>query len=433
MAEGAVSSPDSVASCLLSIDTIMYSFIIHLYAFSVSLIAPFHKKARLMRAGQKKTSAILREKIDPNARYIWFHASSLGEFEQGRPMMERIRAAHPEYKILLTFFSPSGYEVRKNYNGADVVCYLPFDTPSRVGEFLDLAQPSIAIFIKYEFWGNYLSELKRRGIPVYIISAIFRPDQLFFQWFGWSYRRMLYCFNHLFVQDERSKKLLADFNICNVTVAGDTRFDRVLDIHKQAKEIEKVEAFVANVGTDDASFTLVAGSSWPQDEAILLPYFHQHPELKLIIAPHEIHEEHLRAIEAGLKRPSVRLSVATAEQLATADCLIIDCFGLLSSIYRYGQVAYIGGGFGAGIHNTLEAAVYGIPVLFGPKYHKFKEAKDLIAVGGGFSLSDAGSFNEKMDELLTYREVREAAGKAAGSFVLDHAGATDMIMKELGL
>lgn len=410
----------------------MYSLAIHLYSFIIELISPFHKKARLMRFGQWKTNAILREKIDRKTSYIWFHAASLGEFEQGRPMMEKIKAEHPEYKILLTFFSPSGYEVRKNYNGADVICYLPFDTPYRVKKFIHLANPVMAVFIKYEFWGNYLKELHNKGIPVYIISAIFRPDQLFFQWYGKSYRKMLHHFTHLFVQDERSRKLLEEFGITNVSVTGDTRFDRVLDIHKQAREIAIVEKFVS--GCDGRQpVTLVAGSSWPQDEEILTPYFHAHPEMKLIIAPHEIHREHLLSIESMLKRPSVRLSEAHENDLSTKDCLIIDSFGLLSSIYRYGQIAYIGGGFGAGIHNTLEAAVYGIPVLFGPKYHKFKEAKDLIAVGGGFTVDGAASFGAKMDELLTDPEALTAAGRAAGEFVSNNAGATGMILKKLNL
>ena len=412
----------------------MYSLAIHFYAFIIALISPFHKKARIMRLGQWKTNSILREKIDRNAKYIWFHASSLGEFEQGRPLMEKIKAEHPEYKILLTFFSPSGYEVRKNYNGADVICYLPFDTPYRVKKFLNLANPSIAVFIKYEFWGNYLQELKHRNIPVYIISSIFRRDQLFFQWFGYPYRKMLYCFTHLFVQDDRSAALLKEFGITNVTVTGDTRFDRVLDVRNQARELSPVEHFVCE-GGKEKKLTLVAGSSWPQDEEILIPYFNEHPEMKLIIAPHEIHREHLMYIESLLKRPSVRLSDVFHDQsLAEGkDCLIVDSFGLLSSIYRYGTIAYIGGGFGAGIHNTLEAAVYGIPVLFGPKYHKFKEAKDLIKVGGGFSVSDKQSFCEKMDELLTYHEVLEAAGESAGQFVNGNAGATDKILRIIKL
>lgn len=386
-----------------------------------------------MRAGQAQTAAILREKIDRQAKYIWFHASSLGEFEQGRPMIEQIRKVNPEYKILLTFFSPSGYEVRKNYAGADVVCYLPFDTPGRVEQFLDLANPAMAIFIKYEFWGNYLHALQQRGIPVYIISAIFRREQLFFQWFGKPYRKMLDCFNHLFVQDERSKALLEEYGIRNVTVAGDTRFDRVIDVYHQAKQIPVVERFVKGSDGQQPPFVFVAGSSWPEDEAIFIPYFERHPEMKLIIAPHEIHEGHLKSIEARLHRPTIRLSQATEQNVADKDCLIVDSFGLLSSLYRYGQIAYIGGGFGAGIHNTLEAAVYGMPVLFGPRFQKFKEAKDLIAVGGAFTFDNAPAFASRMDTLLSTPEAWQQSSQAAGHFVQSHCGATTTILQEIGL
>ena len=386
-----------------------------------------------MRAGQAQTTAILREKMDRKAKYIWFHASSLGEFEQGRPMIEQIRKVHPEYKILLTFFSPSGYEVRKNYAGADVVCYLPFDTPGRVEQFLDLANPAMAIFIKYEFWGNYLHALQQRGIPVYIISAIFRREQLFFQWFGKPYRKMLDCFNHLFVQDERSKVLLEEYGIRNVTVAGDTRFDRVIDVYHQAKQIPLVERFIKGTDGQQPPLVFVAGSSWPEDEAIFIPYFERHPEMKLIIAPHEIHEGHLKSIEARLHRPTIRLSQATEQNVANQDCLIVDSFGLLSSLYRYGQIAYIGGGFGAGIHNTLEAAVYGMPVLFGPRFQKFKEAKDLIAVGGAFTFDNAPAFTSRMDTLLSTPEALQQSSQAAGHFVQSHGGATTTILQEIGL
>ena len=386
-----------------------------------------------MRAGQAQTTAILREKMDRKAKYIWFHASSLGEFEQGRPMIEQIRKVHPEYKILLTFFYPSGYEVRKNYAGADVVCYLPFDTPGRVEQFLDLANPAMAIFIKYEFWGNYLHTLQQRGIPVYIISAIFRREQLFFQWFGKPYRKMLDCFNHLFVQDERSKALLEEYGIRNVTVAGDTRFDRVIDVYHQAKQIPLVERFIKGTDGQQPPLVFVAGSSWPEDEAIFIPYFERHPEMKLIIAPHEIHEGHLMSIEARLHRPTIRLSQATEQNVANQDCLIVDSFGLLSSLYRYGQIAYIGGGFGAGIHNTLEAAVYGMPVLFGPRFQKFKEAKDLIAVGGAFTFDNAPAFASRMDTLLSTPEALQQSSQAAGHFVQSHGGATTTILQEIGL
>lgn len=408
----------------------MYSLLIHFYAFIVALISPFHRKARTMRLGQWKTNQILRTQIKRDEKYIWFHAASLGEFEQGRPMIEKIKQNCPQYKILLTFFSPSGYEVRKNYKGADVICYLPFDTPYRVQKFLNLANPTAAIFIKYEFWGNYLSELKRRNIPVYIISSIFRREQLFFQWFGIPYRKMLYKFTHLYVQDEQSKVLLAEYGITNVTVAGDTRFDRVQDVRNIAKDLPVIEHFTSN--KKEGQLTLVAGSSWPQDEQFLIPYFNDCQKLKLIIAPHEIHQEHLTAIAALLKRPFIRLSeVHTAKDLKDCDCLIIDSFGLLSSIYRYGDIAYIGGGFGAGIHNTLEAAVYGIPVVFGPKYHKFKEAKDLINVGGGFSINNGKEFATLMDKLIQDKDYLNTSGQIAGKFVSSRTGATDLILPDI--
>ncbi len=410
----------------------MYSLIIHLYAFFIELISPFHKKARLMRLGQWKTNGILREKIDRNAKYIWFHASSLGEFEQGRPLIEKIKAEHPEYKILLTFFSPSGYEVRKNYGGADVVCYLPFDTPYRVKKFLDLSKPVMAIFIKYEFWDNYLSELKRRNIPVYIVSAIFRKEQLFFKWYGGMYRKVLSYFTHIFVQDDSSRELLSKYGVTNVSVFGDTRFDRVQDVYKNTKQVPMVDLFVNNNRSDN-QLTMVAGSSWQQDEEVYLNYFNEHPELKLIIAPHEIHKDHLMHIESMLKRPSIRLSEATEKDIKGKSCLIVDSFGLLSSIYRYGDLAYIGGGFGAGIHNVLEAAVYGIPVIFGPKYQKFKEARDLLQVGGAFSITDEKTFESKMEELSTYRDLLEAAGAAAGDFVKSNIGATNRIIASIPL
>ena len=385
-----------------------------------------------MRLGQWKTNGILREKIDRNAKYIWFHASSLGEFEQGRPLIEKIKAEHPEYKILLTFFSPSGYEVRKNYGGADVVCYLPFDTPYRVKKFLDLSKPVMAIFIKYEFWDNYLSELKRRNIPVYIVSAIFRKEQLFFKWYGGMYRKVLSYFTHIFVQDDASRELLSKYGVTNVSVFGDTRFDRVQDVYKNTKQIPMVELFVNNNRSDN-QLTMVAGSSWQQDEEVYLNYFNEHPELKLIIAPHEIHKDHLMHIESMLKRPSIRLSEATEKDIKGKSCLIVDSFGLLSSIYRYGDLAYIGGGFGAGIHNVLEAAVYGIPVIFGPKYQKFKEARDLLQVGGAFSITDDKTFESKMEELSTYRDLLEAAGAAAGDFVKSNIGATNRIIASIPL
>ena len=389
----------------------------------------FYKKARTTRCGQWHTNGILREKIDRQAKYIWFHAASLGEFEQGRPIMETIRKRYPQYKILLTFFSPSGYEVCKNYEGADVVCYLPIDTLYKVRKFLHLANPAIAVFIKYEFWYNYLAELKRRKIPTYLVSGIFRQEQLFFKRYGKWYRKALWCFDHMFVQDEASAQLLAAYGITNVSVCGDTRFDRVLEVQHQSIQFPVMEVFTRN----KEQLIFIAGSTWPQDEALILPYLNEHPEIKLIIAPHEIHRERLIDIESKLKRPCIRLSKANEQTITGKDCLIVDSLGLLSSIYRYGQIAYIGGGFGHGIHNTLEAAVYGIPILFGTNYQKFNEAKELISIGGAFSVANADEFKILIDRMMVDSEMRLKAGCFAAGYVQQNSGVTEMILKELPL
>ena len=408
---------------------VFYTLALHLYALMIEIASFFSKKARRTRLGQWHTNGVLREQIDRQAKYIWFHAASLGEFEQGRPIIETIRQRFPHYKILLTFFSPSGYEVRKNYDGADVVCYLPIDTPFKVKKFLHLANPAMAVFIKYEFWYNYLAELKSRHIPIYLVCGVFRPNQLFFKWYGSWYRRALQCFSQLFVQDEASARLLAEYGITNVSVCGDTRFDRVLDIQRQARLFPVIEEFAGS----GQQLILVAGSSWPQDEDVILPYFNTHPEIKLIIAPHEIHRAHLMDIESKLKRPSIRLSETNEQTVSGKECLIIDSFGLLSSIYRYGQIAYIGGGFGKGIHNTLEAAVYGIPVLFGPNHKKFREAKALISAGGGFPLAHEDDFKALMEKMTADTEYRQSVGRLVADYVQQNSGVTEKILKELPL
>ena len=375
-----------------------------------------------MVKGEHEAFVVLKEHIDPKARYLWFHAASLGEFEQGRPIIEEIRRKYPEYRILQTFFSPSGYEVRKDYKGADIVCYLPLDTPRNVRRFISLAHPYMVFFIKYEFWKNYLDELKGRGIPVYSVSSIFRPNQVFFRWYGIAYRDVLKCFTHLFVQNQESVGLLKTIGVTDTTIVGDTRFDRVLQICREAKQLPLVEKFKGN------ALTMVAGSSWAPDEDIFIPYFNAHPEMKLIIAPHVIDESHLKEILGKLKRPAVRYTQATEENVAQADCLIIDCFGLLSSIYRYGEISYIGGGFGVSIHNTLEAAVYGIPVIFGPENQKFREAQGLKACGGGIEIHGSDDFNRLMDRFLSDKAYLEEAGRQAGAYVSDNAGALQKIM-----
>ena len=401
----------------------IYNFVIALYISAVHLAALFNKKVSKMVKGEKEAFAVLKKQIDPQAKYLWFHAASLGEFEQGRPLIEQIRKQYPQYKILQTFFSPSGYEVRKDYKGADVVCYLPLDSPRNVKKFINLAHPYMAFFIKYEFWCNYLSELKRRNIPVYSVSSIFRPQQIFFRWYGGSYKNVLKCFDHLFVQNEESVRLLESIGVTRTTVVGDTRFDRVLEICSQAKELPLVESFKGNNRK-----TFVAGSSWAPDEDIFIPYFNEHPEMKLIIAPHVIDENHLVEIISKLKRPYVRYTRADERNVLKADCLIIDCFGLLSSIYRYGEIAYIGGGFGVGIHNTLEAAVYGIPVIFGPKYQKFMEAVQLIEAKGAYSIKDYDELKTLLDRFLTDELFLRETGTNAGYYVTSNAGATEKIM-----
>ena len=406
----------------------MYNLVIYLYLLGVVIYSRFNEKVRMMWRGEREAFRILREKVDPNAKYVWFHAASLGEFEQGRPLIERLRKEHPEYKILLTFFSPSGYEVRKNYEGADIICYLPLDTITNARRFLRLVQPVAAFFIKYEFWYNYLHILKHRGVPVYSVSSIFRPEQVFFKWYGRQYRRVLNCFTHFFVQNEISKELLAKIHITNVTVVGDTRFDRVLQIKEAAKQLPIVEAFKQN----DQVF--VAGSSWAPDEEFFIPYFKKHPEWKMIIAPHVIGEEHLRQIEKLLEgRKVVRYTEATETDARNADVLIIDCFGLLSSIYHYGEIAYVGGGFGVGIHNVLEAAVWDVPVFFGPNNQRFQEAQGLKAAGGGFDFETAEAFKQQMDIFLTDAEKLRTAGVQAGKFVQSLAGATEKVLSCVNL
>ena len=405
----------------------IYNLCIHIYQLGVRLAALFSDKPAKMVKGHREVFDLLKNKIDRNARYIWFHAASLGEFEQGRPLIERIRKDYPQYKILQTFFSPSGYEVRKNYDGADIVCYLPFDTPSNVCKFIDLVNPCMVFFVKYEFWQNYLNVLHKRSIPVYSVSSIFRPGQIFFRWYGKSYQQVLKTFAHLFVQNEESKNLLSEIGVKNTTVVGDTRFDRVLDICAAAKQLPLVQKFKGK------ALTFVAGSSWGPDEDIFIKYFNAHPEMKLIIAPHVVNDSHMKEIMTKLNRPCIRYTQATEENVQQADCLIIDCYGLLSSIYRYGEISYIGGGFGVGIHNVLEAAVYGIPVIFGPNNKKFREAQHLLANKGGFEINGYEDFESLMDKFLNDEAYLKQSGKAAGDYVKNNSGAMEKIMNSVKL
>ena len=419
----------------------VYNIVIYFVLWGIAIASLFNEKVRKMWRGEREAFKILKQKVDPNAKYIWFHAASLGEFEQGRPLMERIRKDYPQYKILLTFYSPSGYEVRKNYEGADIICYMPVDTRLNAIRFLRLVRPVMAFFIKYEFWSNFLHILKHRNIPTYSVSSIFREDQVFFKWYGRNYAGVLKCFTRFFVQNEESKRLLEGIGIKDVDVVGDTRFDRVLQIKEAAKQLPICEAFrtgVASSQSADVPHTdfkvFVAGSSWPPDENIFIPFFNEHKDWRLLIAPHVIAEEHLKLILSLIKdKKVVRYTQTTPEEAAEADVLIIDCFGLLSSMYNYGDVAYIGGGFGVGIHNTLEAAVWNMPVIFGPNNKKFQEAQGLLKSGGGFEINTYEDFSSLMNSLMNDEAFLKQAGDKAGAFVAHLAGATDKVLASVKL
>lgn len=419
----------------------IYNIVIYFVLWGIAIASLFNEKVRKMWRGEREAFKILKQKVDPNAKYIWFHAASLGEFEQGRPLMERIRKDYPQYKILLTFYSPSGYEVRKNYEGADIICYMPVDTRLNAIRFLRLVRPVMAFFIKYEFWSNFLHILKHRNIPTYSVSSIFREDQVFFKWYGRNYAGVLKCFTRFFVQNEESKRLLEGIGIKDVDVVGDTRFDRVLQIKEAAKKLPICEAFrtgVASSQSADVPHTdfkvFVAGSSWPPDENIFIPFFNEHKDWRLLIAPHVIAEEHLKLILSLIKdKKVVRYTQTTPEEAAEADVLIIDCFGLLSSMYNYGDVAYIGGGFGVGIHNTLEAAVWNMPVIFGPNNKKFQEAQGLLKSGGGFEINTYEDFSGLMSSLMNDETFLKQAGDKAGTFVAHLAGATDKVLASVKL
>ena len=403
---------------------ILYNTVLFLYFKLIFLASFVNERAKKLYAGQKNILGDLEQKIKSGEQYVWFHAASLGEFEQGRPVIERLKAEKPEIKIIVTFFSPSGYEIRKNYAGADIVSYLPFDSRKHAQKFIKIVNPIQAIFIKYEFWPNYLLELNQAQIPSYAISAIFRPSQVFFKSYGSWYLNLLKTFNHIFVQDSDSLELLNKFGLKNASIAGDTRFDRVVDGIINAKTDSLVESFI-----EKAEKVIVAGSSWPKDEELLLRYIADNKRVKLILVPHEIHETHLNAIDNLNKSKCIRYTQTNENELKSASILVINTIGLLSSIYRYGNVAYIGGGFGVGIHNTLEAAVWNVPVVFGNNFKKFKEAKDLVNLGGGFNINNYEELKSKLDLLLEDKDNK--AGIIAGNYVKNNTGATQIIINRL--
>ncbi|HLC82766.1 MAG TPA: glycosyltransferase N-terminal domain-containing protein [Bacteroidia bacterium] len=428
---------------------LLYNLSIYLYIFYVRVGSLFNAKAKLMIAGRKnifeninfllKKSALLPIAIGtPDSKLVWFHCASLGEFEQGRPLMEKLKLQQPNVKILLTFFSPSGYEIRKNYTGADFIFYLPMDTPSNAKKFIEIINPKKVFFVKYEFWFNYLSELKNKNIPTYLVSGIFRENHHFFKSTGAWFRKQLSSFTHFFLQDEKSMELLNSIGYTNTTLCGDTRFDRVFEVAKNAKQIDLVKLFVGDFKI------MIVGSSWSEDEKIIANNFSnlkssvtlsgvEGQNFKLIIAPHEINEKHLVSIETEfiplLRGAGVclRYSLANENNVKEAQVLIIDNIGMLSSLYQYGTIAFIGGGFGKGIHNILEAATFGLPVIFGPNYQKFTEAKELIKLGGAFSINDISEF-EKTMLLLSDEQVLKMASQISRMYVQGRVGATEKIL-----
>ncbi|MBT3386197.1 MAG: 3-deoxy-D-manno-octulosonic acid transferase [Prolixibacteraceae bacterium] len=406
---------------------LLYKIAIFFYSLLIRLASPFNEKAKLFVKGRKNWRETLQNKIEKDAKYLWFHCASLGEFEQGRPVIEEIKKQFPEFKIVLTFFSPSGYEIRKNYNLADVVMYLPVDTKNNAQTFIDIVKPEKVFFIKYEFWYNYINELKKREIPLYIVSAMFRENQQFFKnsYLGNWFRKMLFQFEHFFVQNETSAQLLKNIGLSNVTISGDTRFDRVAAIAKNSKEIPIVEKFKGN------STLIVAGSTWKADEELLVEFINQNKNIKFIIAPHEVSSANINRLQHLLIKRANLFSQINETIIDNCQVLIIDSVGLLSSLYRYGNIAYIGGGFGVGIHNILEAATFGLPVIFGPNYKNFREAVDLKSLGGAFPIKNLGELEFALNDLVNLKTQLEKASLINKNYIAKNVGSTLVIIRKI--
>ena len=406
---------------------IIYAAIIYIYIFIIRISSIFNDKAKKFITGRKDWHENLKKKVKSEARYLWFHCPSLGEFEQGRPVIEKIKNNYPGYDIIVTFFSPSGYEIRKNYKGAEIVCYLPFDSSRNSRRFIDLVKPEKAFFIKYDFWFFFITELKKHNIPTYLISAIFREKQIFFRnnpWGKW-YRKILLNFEHLFVQDQKSIRLLSNIGIVNVTVSGDTRFDRVGEIARNSANYTAVDKFKGKYPL------LIAGSTWKPDEEILTEFINNHNDIKIIFAPHEVTPGNISRLQNMIKISSFKYSEADKINPEDYNVLIIDSIGLLSSLYKYGTIAYIGGGFGVGIHNILEAATFGLPVIFGPNHQKFREAKDLKTEGGAFPVNNYEELTNILNILLNDHEAREKASKICSKYIINNMGSTNLIIKKV--
>ncbi len=405
--------------------SLLYNISIRLYLAGIFVASVFNKKAKLWLHGRKNIFSRIEKHCSENKKTAWFHCASLGEFEQGRPVIENFKKEYPDYKILITFFSPSGYEIRKNYDKADFVFYLPADTYKNARKFISIVNPEIVFFIKYEFWYNYLRILQQKNIPTIIFSSNFRKNQLFFRWYGKWFRNILRGFNHIFVQSKKSEQLLGNYGISNVSTAGDTRFDRVVEISKSAEIIDIIGIFKAG------KKILIGGSTWEKDEDLLIKYFNDTTfDIKMIIAPHEIDGKHIEKIKYLLKKNAICLSEATKENIKFADCLIIDSIGKLSSIYKYADIAFIGGGFGKGIHNILEPAAFGLPVVFGPNYKKFLEAINLMELGGAKSIKTYDELKKHIDTLLENNNFYTQISGISHKFVYDNKGATKKIVKK---
>lgn len=400
-----------------------YNLGIVIYTILIRLVSPFYPKARQWSEGRRGMIERMSVDMADAENVVWIHVSSLGDFEQGRPLVDYVKANYPDYKILLTFFSPAGYEVRKNYPNADYVYYIPADTRREVCRFLDVVRPKVVVFVKYEFWLNMLIELRNRNIRTFIVSSIFRKNSIFFNPFGGIWRKALHSFETLFVQDEASKRLLAEIGVTNVVVAGDTRFDRVIAIAESAERVDVVEQFKGG------SRLFVAGSTWGRDEEILLPLINVNPDIKFVVAPHEMDEGRIERLLREVKGGAVRYTQLEQSNFADKQVLILDTIGLLSRVYGSADWAYVGGGFGAGIHNTLEAVVYGLPVAFGPKYRKFKEACDLISLGVGKSVADSAELKMWFDTLRDDSDKLAKIADLAKEYTLKQRGVTERLVK----
>ncbi|WP_349352635.1 MULTISPECIES: 3-deoxy-D-manno-octulosonic acid transferase [unclassified Flagellimonas] len=402
----------------------IYHILLNIGWFGLHVVALFNAKIKLFVRGRKQTFSILEDKLHPTDKTIWMHVASLGEFEQGLPILERLRAQYPKHKLVLSFFSPSGYEVKKNTSAADVVVYLPMDSLSNAKRFLKLVHPELAIFVKYEVWPNYLHQLKKSNTPTILISAIFSKRQIYFKPYGGFMRKSLRKFDTYFVQDDDSKKLLDSIGITKVQVGGDTRLDRVSEILERNNRLDFMDRFKNN------QLCLVAGSTWPEDESILIDYINRTEErLKFVIAPHQIKPAHVAKITAALQKPSICYSALGDQNLKEVDVLIIDTIGLLTKIYSYANIAYVGGGFATGLHNTMEPAVFGVPIIIGPQFEGFKEAEDLVREGGIVPVSSKDSFSNLMNDFLTHPTTLQNKGKINSDYINSNKGASDLIMK----